>query len=121
MTATTDARCWTLKHTSGPDIGSYYDDGEGALHFPTSEAAIDWRNDRDDRGTEPAQFPFTCHTITCGTAGCGYRYEQDSDDAAVTHFPSREEGVRWVLLTGWGASPNGPICTGCVENALLTP
>jgi len=120
-TTTTDTRCWTLKHASGPDIGDYYDDGEGALHFPTPEAAIAWRNDQGDGDTEPARFPFICHAITCATPGCGYRHEQDSDDATVTHFPSREEGVRWALATGWGASPNGPICSGCVEDARPTP
>jgi len=118
-TTTTDARCWTLKNTSGPDIGSYYDDGEGVTHFPTPEAATDWRNDRGDGDTEPARFPFTCHTIACATLGCGYRFDEGGD--GVTHFPSPEEARRWVLLCDWVDSKDGPVCQGCVEGGRHTP
>jgi len=95
--------CWTVRWGPEDDQIAHLDSRGAAKRFHA-------------RPTEIVQLDHPCHTITCATPGCGYRYEQDSDDGTVTHFPSRGEGVRWVLLTGWGASPAGPICAGCLNN-----
>ncbi|MEU0493520.1 hypothetical protein ABZ249_30200 [Nocardiopsis sp. NPDC006139] len=68
--STTTTRCWAFTHAEGPTKGDPYEYGEGAPHFPTREAALEWLGSLNDHpNLNLAELTHECHTVTCATCG----------------------------------------------------
>lgn len=100
--STTTTRCWGFVHTNGPTKGDPYEYGEGAPHFPSAEAAIEWRDQiKQHPAVDLVQLP-ECHTVTCD--GCG---DPVDGEFGTIHHPTPGDAASEARDGGWTQSPDG--------------
>jgi hypothetical protein len=108
--STTTIRCWAFVHADGPTKGHQYERGEGAPHFPSRDAAIDWRDSEDAHpAIDLVQLPEVCHIVTCD--GCGR--SPDGEFFTVHHF-TRSDAIWEARDSGWSSiSDDSWLCLTC--------